>query len=295
MALLPAGGLWSRSSFVGVGQRADRRVPERRGAAGRGPNAPAGAAVAPRELRPRRRHRRRRSPAAADLDGDYRVGWSCRRCARSSQPSGTAARSRAGGARAAESDFSISALFRLAGAVGPGLVVLFAFLVEGSMDTWSGNYLRSGVGAARGGRGAGVHGLLGRGVPRPDVRGTRAVRPRAAADGAGRPASGPRWRDHRRRSRTARSWSVGLPLVGVHAVGGGAGRVRAGGGQRRGSVDGDRGRHDGGLHRVHWSPPLLGWVADTFSLRATMSVIVIATVGGSSGRGSRRRATGGWG
>ena len=28
-----------------------------------------------------------------------------------------------------------------------------------------------------------------------------------------------------------------------------------------------------------WSPPLLGWVADTFSLRATMSVIVIATVG----------------
>ena len=28
-----------------------------------------------------------------------------------------------------------------------------------------------------------------------------------------------------------------------------------------------------------WSPPLLGWVADTFSLRGTMAVIVIATLG----------------
>jgi MFS family permease len=28
-----------------------------------------------------------------------------------------------------------------------------------------------------------------------------------------------------------------------------------------------------------WSPPLLGWVAQSFSLRAAMSVIVIATFG----------------
>jgi hypothetical protein len=28
-----------------------------------------------------------------------------------------------------------------------------------------------------------------------------------------------------------------------------------------------------------WSPPLLGWVADTFSLRGTMTVIVIGTLG----------------
>ena len=28
-----------------------------------------------------------------------------------------------------------------------------------------------------------------------------------------------------------------------------------------------------------WSPPILGWVADTFDLRATMAVMVIATVG----------------
>jgi MFS family permease len=28
-----------------------------------------------------------------------------------------------------------------------------------------------------------------------------------------------------------------------------------------------------------FSPPLLGWVADTFDLRATMAVIVLATVG----------------
>ena len=28
-----------------------------------------------------------------------------------------------------------------------------------------------------------------------------------------------------------------------------------------------------------WSPPLLGWIAQSFSLRAAMSVIVIATLG----------------
>ena len=28
-----------------------------------------------------------------------------------------------------------------------------------------------------------------------------------------------------------------------------------------------------------WSPPILGWVADSFSLRASVSVIVIATMG----------------
>jgi hypothetical protein len=28
-----------------------------------------------------------------------------------------------------------------------------------------------------------------------------------------------------------------------------------------------------------WSPPLLGWVAEAFSLRATMFVVVLATLG----------------
>jgi MFS family permease len=28
-----------------------------------------------------------------------------------------------------------------------------------------------------------------------------------------------------------------------------------------------------------WSPPLLGWIADTADLRAAMSVIVLATLG----------------
>ena len=28
-----------------------------------------------------------------------------------------------------------------------------------------------------------------------------------------------------------------------------------------------------------WSPPILGWVADTFSLRASVTVIVVATLG----------------
>lgn len=44
-----------------------------------------------------------------------------------------------GGAPAA---FSIAALFRTPALWIPALAVLFAFLVEGSMDTWSGLYLR---------------------------------------------------------------------------------------------------------------------------------------------------------
>jgi predicted MFS family arabinose efflux permease len=46
--------------------------------------------------------------------------------------------------------FSISALFRTPALWVPALTVLFAFLVEGSMDTWSGLYLRDELGASAG-------------------------------------------------------------------------------------------------------------------------------------------------
>ncbi|MBA3739140.1 MAG: hypothetical protein H0W97_11325 [Actinobacteria bacterium] len=43
-----------------------------------------------------------------------------------------------------------------------------------------------------------------------------------------------------------------------------------------------------------WSPPLLGWIADTVNLRAAMGVIVLATLGititGLFARGKRKRS-----
>ena len=50
----------------------------------------------------------------------------------------------------AQTVFSVSALFRTPALWVPALVVLFAFLVEGSMDTWSGLYLRDELGASAG-------------------------------------------------------------------------------------------------------------------------------------------------
>lgn len=49
---------------------------------------------------------------------------------------------------ASESLFSLSAFRRTPALLVPGIVVLFAFLVEGSMDTWSGIYLRRTLGAS---------------------------------------------------------------------------------------------------------------------------------------------------
>ena len=46
--------------------------------------------------------------------------------------------------------FSIAALYRTPALWIPALAVLFAFLVEGSMDTWSGLYLREKLGASAG-------------------------------------------------------------------------------------------------------------------------------------------------
>ncbi|HEY5905638.1 MAG TPA: MFS transporter, partial [Actinomycetota bacterium] len=50
----------------------------------------------------------------------------------------------------AQTVFSISALFRTPALWVPALTVLFAFLVEGSMDTWSGLYMREELGASAG-------------------------------------------------------------------------------------------------------------------------------------------------
>ena len=65
-----------------------------------------------------------------------RAGWNARTAPAGRSPEG------------AQTVFSISALFRTPALWVPALAVLFAFLVEGSMDTWSGLYLRDQLGAS---------------------------------------------------------------------------------------------------------------------------------------------------
>jgi Major Facilitator Superfamily len=62
--------------------------------------------------------------------------WNAATASRERAPAGT------------ETSLSISTLSRTPALWIPALAVLFAFLVEGSMDTWSGLYLRDGLGAS---------------------------------------------------------------------------------------------------------------------------------------------------
>jgi predicted MFS family arabinose efflux permease len=184
-----------------------------------------------------------------------------------------------GAPEAAESLFSISALFRSPVLWIPALIVLFAFLVEGSMDTWSGNYLRVEIGA-----GAGVASLvfmafstavfLGRMFAGRVLFGLGRRRTVLVA-GFGSAVGG------LIATLTSSSLVVGLAflLLGFTlsaAAPAAFGLVEA--------SDEDPSTAIAAVTTVGytgfiWSPPLLGWVADTFSLRATMGVIVIATVG----------------
>jgi predicted MFS family arabinose efflux permease len=66
------------------------------------------------------------------------AAWNARTAPRERSPEGV------------QTVFSISALFRTPALWVPALAVLFAFLVEGSMDTWSGLSLREQLGASAG-------------------------------------------------------------------------------------------------------------------------------------------------
>jgi hypothetical protein len=175
--------------------------------------------------------------------------------------------------------FSISALFKTPTLLVPALVVLSAFLIEGSMDVWSGLYLRDQLGASASaaamafvafasavlfgrlfasrvlyGMGkrmtilvAGVGSLIG---------GTIAV----AAD---------------------QVFVVGLGFLVLGftlsaAVPAAFGLVGESGADPTNAIAAVT---TVGYTGFIWSPPLLGWVAQTFSLRAAMGVIVIATFG----------------
>jgi len=179
----------------------------------------------------------------------------------------------------AAATFSISALFRSPVLWIPASIVRFAFLVEGSMDTWSGNYLRIEIGTSAGvaallfmafstavflGRMFAGHVLFGLGRRRTVL-----------VAGVGSAVGG------LIATLTSSSLVVGLAflLLGFTlsaAAPAAFGLVEA--------SDEDPTTAIAAVTTVGytgfiWSPPLLGWVADTFSLRGTMTVIVIATLG----------------
>ncbi|MEO8423235.1 MAG: MFS transporter [Actinomycetota bacterium] len=175
--------------------------------------------------------------------------------------------------------FSISALFRAPKLLVPALVVLSAFLIEGSMDVWSGLYLRDELGASAStaamafvafasavlfGRLFASRVLYGMGRRMTIlvagfgslIGGTIAV----AADQVFVVGLG---------------WLV-LGFTLSTAVPAAFGLVGDSGEDPTNAIAAVT---TVGYTGFIWSPPLLGWVAQSFSLRAAMSVIVIATFG----------------
>jgi MFS family permease len=182
---------------------------------------------------------------------------------------------------AAEGDrsvLSVSALRRTPALWVPALVVLFCFLVEGSMDIWSGLYLREELGASPAAAGAAFVAFagalfIGRLFASKVLFGL-----------------GPR--------RTIVIAGIGGGIGGTIAVLAQTTPVVAGAFLLMGfamSAAGPAGfslveeTSDDpnaiaavatvGYTGFVWSPPLLGWIADTVDLRAAMAVIVLATVG----------------
>jgi MFS family permease len=206
------------------------------------------------------------------------AGWNLQRASR--EPA----------AEGASSVLSVSALRRSPALWIPALTVLFCFLVEGSMDIWSGLYLREELGASPAAAGAAFAAfagslfvgrlfaakvLFGLGPRRTiviagiggGVGGTIAVlahtTPVVAAAflvmGFAMSAAGP----------------AGFSLVEQTSADPNAIAAVA-------TV---------GYTGFVWSPPLLGWIADTVDLRAAMGVIVFATLGiTATGLFARRKA-----
>ena len=178
-----------------------------------------------------------------------------------------------------ETSFSITALFRNTALWVPALVVLSAFLVEGSMDTWSGRYLRVELGAT-----AGVAALVfiafstalllgrlfaGRVLFGLGPRATILVAGFGAAIGGAIAAI----------TDSATVVACAYLLMGftiAAAAPAGFSLVNV---PDEDATNAIAAVSTVGYTGFIWSPPILGWVADTFSLRASVTVIVVATLG----------------
>ena len=197
------------------------------------------------------------------------------------------------GTEGTEVAFSISALFRSPALWVPALAVLFAFLVEGSMDTWSGLYLREQLGAT-----AAIAAIafiafagatfLGRLFAGRVLFGLGA-RTTILISGMGSFVGGAL------ALATRNLWVVGFAFLILGFM------LSAASPAAFGLVEGIDEDPTNAIAAVTtvgytgfiWSPPLLGYIAETIGLHAAMGVIVAATLGivGAGLMAPKRRAT----
>jgi fucose permease len=179
----------------------------------------------------------------------------------------------------AQTVFSISALFRTPALWVPALTVLFAFLVEGSMDTWSGLYMRDELGAS-----AGVAAMafiafsgaifLGRLFAGKVLFGLGS-RTTIIVAGVGSLAGG---------LLAVVTDNLIVVAIAYLILGFMISAAAPAGFSLTEGIDEDPTSAIAAVTTVGytgfiWSPPLLGYVAQTIDLRAAMAVIVIATLG----------------
>jgi MFS family permease len=174
---------------------------------------------------------------------------------------------------------SVSALRRNPMLWIPALTVLFCFLVEGSMDIWSGLYLREELGASAGAAGAAFAAFagalfVGRLFAAKVLFGLGARRT-IIISGIGAGIGG----TIAVLSDTTVVAAAAFLLMGF--------AMSAAGPAGFSLVEGTSGDPSAAIAAVAtvgytgfiWSPPLLGWIAGTVDLRAAMGVIVLATLG----------------
>jgi fucose permease len=205
--------------------------------------------------------------AAAGVALFATAGWNARRAI--NEPA----------AEGATALLSVSALRRSAALWIPALTVLFCFLVEGSMDIWSGLYLREELDASAAAAGAAFVAFagalfVGRLFAAKVLFGLGARRT-IIISGIGGGIGG----------TIAVLSDATLVVAAAFLLMGFA--ISAASPAGFSLVEGSTSDPSGAVAAVAtvgytgfvWSPPLLGWIADTVDLRAAMGVIVFATLG----------------
>lgn len=184
------------------------------------------------------------------------------------------------GASEVDSSFSLSAFKRHKGLWLPAAVVLFAFLVEGSMDTWSGLYLYEQLGATAW-QGALAFVAFSAAVFAGRMFAGRVLfglgrRTTIIAAGAGGMIGGAIATAANQPTVVA----FGFLLMGFSI----AAAAPAGFGLVETEAPDDQTHAIAAVTTVGysgfvWSPPIFAWLASAFDLRAAMALIVCATVG----------------
>ena len=175
--------------------------------------------------------------------------------------------------------FSVTAIFRSPMLMVPALVVLAAFLIEGSMDAWSGLYLRGELGASATAAavtfvafaaamfvGRLFAGRILFGIGR---RTTIVVAGAGSLVGASIAAA----------ATSTLVVGVGFLILGFTLAAAAPAAFGLAGDAGTDPASAISAVTTVGYTGFVWSPALLGWVAQAFSLRAAMGVIAVATLG----------------